>query len=118
MNKKKLIRDITSAKLTGNLIEFKTRMTPFLSQIEEGLSLSYIKKEILEFKCEDDANLYFYNVLQELDGVPDIKDIPKPHAWLKANKFKISDGETYHDPKITMRQCASWIGEYVKEFFN
>lgn len=37
-----------------------------------------------------------------------------PYQWLKEEKFKIPQGATYYDPKLTMRQCAQYIGEYIK----
>ena len=36
-----------------------------------------------------------------------------PYKWLM-EKHGIQQGSTYHQPLITMRQCASWIAEYVQ----
>ena len=43
---------------------------------------------------------------------------PKPLAWLKECKLGISEGETYKETNITIRQCASFISEYVKEYYS
>lgn len=41
---------------------------------------------------------------------------PLPYKWLKEEKWKIPQGATYHDPKVTLTQCAGWIMEYVKKY--
>lgn len=41
---------------------------------------------------------------------------PTPLDWLKYEKLKIVKGSSYYEPKITLRQCASWISEYVKKY--
>jgi len=41
-------------------------------------------------------------------------DIKKPLDWLLRDKLGIVKGSTYREPKITVRQCASWIHEYMK----
>lgn len=46
------------------------------------------------------------------------KDIPTPFTWLKEEKFKIPQGATYLETKVSMRQCAAWIGEYVKKYYS
>jgi hypothetical protein len=45
------------------------------------------------------------------------KDKPTPLNWLLNDKFKIVKGSSYTLPNITIRQCASWIGEYVKKYY-
>ena len=37
-----------------------------------------------------------------------------PYQWLKEDKFKIPTGVSYNDPNLTMRQCAQYIGEYIR----
>lgn len=44
------------------------------------------------------------------------KNKPSVFNWILHDKLKIEKGTTYSDPKITVRQCASWISEYVKTY--
>jgi hypothetical protein len=46
-----------------------------------------------------------------------VEDKQTPLNWLLTDKFKIVKGSTYTLPDITVRQCASWIGEYVKKHY-
>lgn len=43
-----------------------------------------------------------------------VEDKPTPLNWLLHDKLGIEKGATYTEPKLTVRQCASWISEYVK----
>ena len=45
-----------------------------------------------------------------------INTVPSPLKWLKEGKFNIPEGASYYPPKVSMRQCASWITEYVKNY--
>ena len=45
------------------------------------------------------------------------KNPPKPLDWLLHEKLKLK-GLTYTEPKITARQCASWIDEYVNKYYK
>jgi len=53
-----------------------------------------------------------------VSGSANDENIPKPFDWLKHNKLKISEGETYKEASITIRQCASFISEYIKEHYR
>ena len=41
---------------------------------------------------------------------------PKPLEWIKRDKLGIEKGTTYREPNISIRQCASWISEYIKKY--
>ena len=41
---------------------------------------------------------------------------PSPYKWIKEEKFKIKEGESYNEPRVNLIQCASWISEYVKKY--
>lgn len=53
--------------------------------------------------------------LYRVGNCADSSKRPKPYEWLKVEKFNITQGSTYNEPKFSMRQCASWISEYVKK---
>lgn len=53
-----------------------------------------------------------------LHSVSGSTDIPKPYKWLKDEKWKIPQGATYYDPKVTLTQCASWMMEYIKKYYR
>jgi len=46
------------------------------------------------------------------------EEIPKPYTWLKEEKWRIPQGATYHDPRVTLTQYAGWITEYVKKYYS
>ena len=56
--------------------------------------------------------------LLNLHGVSGSTDIPKPYNWLKEEKWKIPQGATYYDPKVTLTQCAGWMMEYIKKYYR
>jgi len=60
----------------------------------------------------------FVKELLDLFDVIGSTDIPKPYEWLKVEKFNITHGATYNEPKFSMRQCASWISEYAKKYYR
>lgn len=41
----------------------------------------------------------------------------KPLEWLK-DKVNINKGTSYYEPKISLRQCAAWMSEYCKIYFD
>lgn len=48
----------------------------------------------------------------------DSKDIPSPYQWIKEEKFNITQGTTYYEPKVTIRHCASLMKEYVDKYYS
>jgi len=46
-----------------------------------------------------------------------VENKPSPLNWLLRDKLGIEKGTTYIEPKLTVRQCASWISEYVKKHY-
>jgi len=70
----------------------------------------YILKE-KEYEITDCTELE--NAFQEFMQ----KEEQKPFQWLR-NKLGIVKGSSYHEPKITLTQCASWINEYVNTFYK
>ena len=54
-------------------------------------------------------------ILSGVSNCAKIEDKPTPLNWLLRDKLGIEKGTTYIEPKLTVRQCASWMGEYVKK---
>ncbi len=50
-----------------------------------------------------------------MQGDEKVEDKPTPLDWLLREKLGIEKGTTYIEPKLTVRQCASYISEYVKK---
>jgi hypothetical protein len=46
------------------------------------------------------------------------KDKPTPHEWILSEKLNIVKGSSYYEPKLSPRQCAGWIMEYVKKYYE
>ena len=76
-------------------------------------------RKILRGKCvTDEACEAAIDELLNLHSVSGSTDIPKPYKWLKEEKWNIPQGATYHDPKVTLTQCAGWITEYIKKYYR
>lgn len=58
------------------------------------------------------VNKFFIHIVSNCAKV---EDKPTPLNWLLRDKLGIEKGTTYIEPKLTVRQCASWISEYVKK---
>jgi len=75
----------------------------------------YIPNDDWEDLAKDLNDLFALHVVS---GSAEIEDKQTPLNWLLTDKFKIVKGSTYRLPDITVRQCASWIGEYVKKHYR
>lgn len=84
------------------LIITKTHITP----IEQA-------EEILQLIAKNNQALQLQQIV-----VSGSTDIPKPYKWLKEEKWKIPQGTTYYDPKVTLTQCASWMMEYIAKYYR
>lgn len=58
------------------------------------------------------------NLQLQQTGVSGSANIPKPYHWIKEEKFKIQQGATYYEPKVTLTQCATWMMEYIKKYYR
>ena len=77
----------------------------YLEVLEKYLPKNYLIEDIA-------------NELLNLHSVSGSTDKPKPYEWLKVEKFNITHGSSYNEPKFSIRQCASWISEYVKKYYR
>ena len=82
----------------------------------------FSKKEVIELM--EDYHKYKTAYIQQVvkksnthvvSKFAKVEDRPKPLNWLLRYKLGIEKGTTYVEPKLTVRQCVSWIGEYVKK---
>ncbi len=57
------LRDEATATLKGNTVTFNTNVTPLISEYK----IRYMKKEILTFDSNEDAERYFYLATEDLN---------------------------------------------------
>lgn len=69
----------------------------------------HIARQMQEY-ADQQLNLYI------VSNCAKVKDKPTPLNWLLRDKLGIERGTTYIEPNISIRQCASWISEYVKKY--
>ena len=45
------------------------------------------------------------------------KDVPTTYQWL-INRNKLPKGSSYIEQNISIRQCAQYMNEYIKEYYE
>ena len=84
--------------------------------IKDNPRIIDVSGQVTEFYLQDLLKDYKEQlILHGVSNCAKVKDKPTPLNWLLRDKLGIEKGTTYIEPKLTVRQCASWISEYVKK---
>jgi hypothetical protein len=89
-------------------------MEEILKNVYIKNNLHWLNIDVLTHKWEEGTA-----VITVKDAIEAMEELKKsvikqsPYKWL-LNKFSITEGSTYVEPKISLRQCASFITEYQK----